>query len=76
MREHPMMGYEIASKIEMLNTIIPAVRNHHERWDGKGYPDKLAGEDIPLSARIVGIADAYDAMATDRPYKTALPLEE
>ncbi len=76
MREHPLMGYEIASKIEMLKTIIPAVRNHHERWDGKGYPDSLAGEAIPLSARIVGIADAYDAMATDRPYKSALPLEE
>lgn len=76
MREHPLMGYEIASKIEMLKTIIPAVRNHHERWDGKGYPDKLAGDAIPLSARIVGIADAYDAMATDRPYKSALPLEE
>ncbi len=76
MREHPVMGYEIASKIEMLKTIIPAVRNHHERWDGKGYPDKLIGEAIPLSARIVGIADAYDAMATERPYKGALPLEE
>ncbi len=76
MREHPVKGYEIASKIEMLKTIIPAVRNHHERWDGKGYPDKLEGEAIPLSARIVGIADAYDAMATDRPYKSALPLEE
>ncbi len=76
MREHPRMGYEIASKIEMLKTIIPAVRNHHERWDGKGYPDGLKGEAIPLSARIVGIADAYDAMATDRPYKRALPLAE
>ncbi len=76
MREHPSMGYEIASKIEMLKTIIPAVRNHHERWDGKGYPDGMAGEDIPFVARIVAIADAYDAMATDRPYKSALPLEE
>lgn len=76
MREHPLMGYEIASKIEMLKTIIPAVRNHHERWDGKGYPDKLVGEAIPIAARIVAIADAYDAMATDRPYKTGLPLED
>jgi HD-GYP domain-containing protein (c-di-GMP phosphodiesterase class II) len=55
---------------------MPAVRNHHERWDGAGYPDKMKAEDIPLAARIVGIADAYDAMATDRPYKKALPLEE
>jgi len=52
------------------------VRNHHERWDGSGYPDKMVGEDIPLVARIVAIADAYDAMSTDRPYKKALSLEE
>ncbi len=76
MREHPVKGYDIASKIEMLNPIMPAVRNHHERWDGSGYPDKMVGEDIPLVARIVAIADAYDAMATDRPYKAALPLDE
>lgn len=76
MREHPVKGYDIASKIEMLHPIMPAVRNHHERWDGSGYPDKMVGEDIPLVARIVAIADAYDAMATDRPYKAALPLEE
>jgi putative nucleotidyltransferase with HDIG domain len=76
MREHPLMGYEIASKIEMLKTIIPAVRNHHERWDGKGYPDKLKGMQIPIAARIVAIADAYDAMATDRPYKHGLPLDD
>ena len=76
MREHPVKGYEIASKIEMLKPIIGAVRNHHERWDGSGYPDKMIGEDIPLAARIVAIADAYDAMATDRPYKAALPVEE
>lgn len=76
MREHPVKGYDIASKIEMLHPIMPAVRNHHERWDGSGYPDKMVGDSIPISARIVAIADAYDAMATDRPYKTALPLEE
>lgn len=76
MREHPVKGYDIASKIEMLHPIMAAVRNHHERWDGSGYPDKMKGADIPLAARIVAIADAYDAMATDRPYKAALPLEE
>jgi HD-GYP domain-containing protein (c-di-GMP phosphodiesterase class II) len=76
MREHPVKGYDIASKIEMLHPIMPAVRNHHERWDGSGYPDKMIAEHIPLVARIVAIADAYDAMATDRPYKKALPLEE
>lgn len=76
MREHPVKGYEIATQIEMLRPIMPAVRNHHERWDGKGYPDGMVGEKIPISARLVAIADAYDAMATDRPYKSALPLEE
>jgi HD-GYP domain-containing protein (c-di-GMP phosphodiesterase class II) len=76
MREHPLKGFEIASKIEMLLPIMSAVRNHHERWDGAGYPDHLAGEEIPVAARIVAIADAYDAMATDRPYKAALPEDE
>ena len=76
MREHPVKGYDIAMNIAMLHPIMPAVRNHHERWDGSGYPDKMIGEDIPLVARIVAIADAYDAMATDRPYKKALPLDE
>jgi len=76
MRQHPVMGYEIASKIEMLHPIMPAVRSHHERWDGKGYPDGLSGEDIPLPARLVAIADAYDSMATSRPYKSALSLEQ
>ncbi|HTJ43885.1 MAG TPA: HD domain-containing phosphohydrolase [Kofleriaceae bacterium] len=76
MREHPVKGYEIASKIEMLKPIMSAVRNHHERWDGTGYPDKLVSDQIPMAARIVAIADAYDAMATDRPYKKALPNDE
>jgi len=76
MRQHPLKGYEIASQIDMLRPTIGAIRNHHERWDGSGYPDNLKGEQIPMSARIVAIADAYDAMATDRPYKKALPLEE
>jgi putative nucleotidyltransferase with HDIG domain len=76
MREHPVKGCEIASKIEILIPIMPAVRNHHERWDGAGYPDKMIAGEIPLVARIVAIADAYDAMSTDRPYKASLPLDE
>ncbi len=76
MREHPVKGYDIAMNIEMLHPIMPAVRSHHERWDGTGYPDAMVADDIPLVARIVAIADAFDAMATDRPYKKALPLEE
>jgi HD-GYP domain-containing protein (c-di-GMP phosphodiesterase class II) len=76
MREHPVKGYDIAMNIAMLHPIMPAVRNHHERWDGSGYPDGMKSDAIPLVARIVAIADAFDAMATDRPYKKALPLEE
>src|SRR6266545_551361 len=76
MRSHPAKGAEIAAQIDMLKPMMPAVRNHHERWDGGGYPDGMKGEEIPLPARIVAIADAYDAMATDRPYKRALPLED
>jgi HD-GYP domain-containing protein (c-di-GMP phosphodiesterase class II) len=76
MRQHPVIGHGIAAEIEILRPIMPAVRNHHERWDGSGYPDKMVGEAIPLAARIVAIADAYDAMATDRPYKKALPMDE
>jgi HD-GYP domain-containing protein (c-di-GMP phosphodiesterase class II) len=76
MRTHPAKGYEIASQIEILKPCIPCIRNHHERWDGKGYPDGLRGHEIHPSARIVAICDAYDAMATDRPYKKALPLSE
>jgi hypothetical protein len=56
--------------------MMACIRNHHERWDGSGYPDKLKGEDIPLLARIVCLGDAYDAMATDRPYKKAIPMDE
>ncbi len=76
MRTHPLKGYEIASQIELLHSAMPAIRNHHERWDGKGYPDQLRGEQIAPSARIVAIADAFDAMVTDRPYKRALPIEQ
>jgi HD-GYP domain-containing protein (c-di-GMP phosphodiesterase class II) len=76
MKIHPVVGYQIAVQLDMLKPMISCIRNHHERWDGSGYPDKLKGEDIPLLARIVCLADAYDAMATDRPYKKAIPMEE
>jgi hypothetical protein len=59
-----------------LAPLVPLVRSHHERWDGSGYPDGLAGPQIPLLARVVALADAFDAMTTDRPYRAALPLEE
>lgn len=71
MREHPSRGERIirAAELEDGDTIALAVRHHHERWDGSGYPDGLAGEDIPILSRIVAIADTYDAMARMRLYK-------
>jgi response regulator RpfG family c-di-GMP phosphodiesterase len=76
MKIHPVVGYQIAAQLDMLKPMIACIRNHHERWDGNGYPDKLKGQDIPLLARIVCLGDAYDAMATDRPYKKAIPMDE
>jgi HD-GYP domain-containing protein (c-di-GMP phosphodiesterase class II) len=72
MRRHPEDGAEIVSRIESLAGILPIVRSHHERIDGKGYPDGSAGDAIPLAARIVAVADTYDAMTSSRPYRTAL----
>jgi putative nucleotidyltransferase with HDIG domain len=68
MQKHTTKGAEILSTIPELQPILPIVRSHHERWDGTGYPDRLAGGDIPLLARIVAVADAFDAMTSDRPY--------
>ncbi len=76
MKIHPVVGYQIAVQLDMLKPMIACIRNHHERWDGTGYPDRLKGADIPLLARIVCLGDAYDAMATDRPYKRAIPMDE
>jgi putative two-component system response regulator len=59
-----------------LGPVLPIIRGHHERWDGSGYPDGLAGEDIPLLARILQVADIYDALITERPYKPALSQEQ
>ncbi len=75
MRRHPEIGAQIMAPIRALKDIIPGIRNHHETWDGRGYPDGLAGEDIPLVARIIGVADTFDAMTTNRPYQKALTLE-
>lgn len=68
MQEHTTKGAEILSTIPEMHPIVPIVRNHHERWDGTGYPDRLVGEEIPLMARIVAVADAFDAMTSNRPY--------
>lgn len=71
MRRHPLVGVAILQPIQFLRFALPVVRGHHERWDGKGYPDGLRGEAIPLAARIVAVADAYDALVTDRVYRQA-----
>ncbi|HSN56014.1 MAG TPA: HD domain-containing phosphohydrolase [Candidatus Sulfomarinibacteraceae bacterium] len=75
MRRHPDIGAQIMAPISKLKTIIPGIRNHHETWDGRGYPDRLEGEGIPMVARIIGVADTFDAMTTNRPYQRAMPLE-
>jgi putative two-component system response regulator len=75
MRSHPIRGEEICRPMKSLRPVLPIIRNHHERWDGSGYPDGLAGEDIPLLARILQVADIYDALTTQRPYKAALTSE-
>ena len=76
MREHVTRGSEIVSKISSFHEAVPAIRHHHERWDGLGYPDGLHGDDIPLEAAIIGLADAWDAMTTDRPYAHGLNLNQ
>lgn len=75
MREHPICSERLVKNIKQLNEIGLWVKAHHEKWDGTGYPDKLKGEEIPLGARIVAIADTYDAMTTTRSYRKALDHE-
>ena len=69
MRKHPLIGENICRPLLSMQRVLPAIRSHHERWDGNGYPDMLRGEDIPLMARILAILDSYDAMASIRPYR-------
>lgn len=72
MELHPIKSAELVAKISTLEAIIPAVRHHHENWDGTGYPDRLAGKEIPIESRIIMFADTIDAMTTDRPYRKAM----
>src|SRR5690242_5975105 len=74
MQEHPIDGANLVSTMSNLMSIVPAIRHHHENWDGSGYPDGLAGEAIPLAARVITFADTIDAMTSERPYR--LPLGE
>jgi HD-GYP domain-containing protein (c-di-GMP phosphodiesterase class II) len=78
MKKHPEKGAEImeAIQIQQMQRVLPGLRNHHERWDGAGYPDGLSGEDIPLMARIIAVADTFDAMTTNRPYQRTYTFDE
>jgi len=74
-RNHPMVGSQIVAPFEFFAGGAAVIRHHHERWDGSGYPDGLAGAAIPLGARIVAVADVFDALTSDRPYRGALPRD-
>ncbi|HEY6971779.1 MAG TPA: HD domain-containing phosphohydrolase [Candidatus Angelobacter sp.] len=76
MKIHPIVGAEILERVQFPYPVVPIVRSHHERWDGTGYPDGLKGEEIPIGARILSAVDCLDALATDRSYRAALPLDE
>jgi HD-GYP domain-containing protein (c-di-GMP phosphodiesterase class II) len=76
MRRHPVIGEDIVRGIDFLAGARQVVRSHHERWDGAGYPDRLAGERIPLAARVFAVADTFDALTSDRPYRAASSFRE
>lgn len=76
MKIHPVVGATMLSTIEFPFALIPMVKSHHERWDGKGYPDGLAGEEIPLNARILSLVDCYDALTTNRPYRAPMDRDK
>lgn len=76
MRTHPDIGTQILRGISFLAPVVPYVRHHHERFDGRGYPDRLAGEDIPIGGRLIAVADSFDAMTSSRPYRPALSIAQ
>ena len=76
MKQHTIIGAELLRGIPYLAQTIPIIRHHHERWDGKGYPDGLAGEEIPMAARIVAVADSLDAMTSKRVYQDAVEPQQ
>lgn len=74
-QKHPVIGFSILKQLDNLKHILPVIRSHRESMDGSGYPDQLTGEQIPVLARILAVADAYDAMGSDRPFRKGMPLE-
>ncbi|MFN8440334.1 MAG: HD-GYP domain-containing protein [Caldilineaceae bacterium] len=76
LKRHTVIGADIISQMTGLQELVPIVRNHHERWDGRGYPDRLTGEEIPLEARILALADSVDAMLSDREYRSSRTLAD
>ncbi len=76
MKIHPVVGADILERVKFPYPVVPIVRSHHEAWDGSGYPDGLRGEEIPIGARILTVVDCFDALASDRPYRRAMPIEE
>jgi len=75
MRRHPVVGAQIVAPFEFFARAAPLIRHHHERWDGSGYPDGLVGRSIPLGARIVAVADVFDALTSTRPYRVAISAD-
>jgi putative nucleotidyltransferase with HDIG domain len=75
-KRHPVIGHEILKAIGPFEPLLPGVLHHHEAWDGTGYPDGLAGDDIPRIAQIIAVADSFDAMTSDRPYRSGMPIEQ
>ncbi|MHC4180297.1 MAG: HD-GYP domain-containing protein, partial [Planctomycetota bacterium] len=75
-KKHAEIGHKILRDMKKLDEVLPVVLHHHESWDGGGYPNNLCSEEIPLSARIVAVADAFDAMGSDRPYRERMPDEK
>jgi putative two-component system response regulator len=76
LRRHPVVGERICAPLKSFQLVLPIIRHHHEKMNGAGYPDGLKGEEIPLTARVLAIADVYDALTTKRPYKPALSIED
>jgi putative nucleotidyltransferase with HDIG domain len=76
MREHPVIGHQMLKDVPFLHSSLSGIRHHHERWDGTGYPDMLSGETLPLQVRILSVADVFDALTSDRPYRAAMSVAE